>query len=111
MNFTDYQALAMRTKNRDLQPDLSAAIAALGLAGEAGETADYIKEVVGHGHTADADRIAKEIGDVLWYCASLCDEYGLDLQAVAEANIAKLRKRFPDGFSSADSIARVDAKD
>ena len=43
--------------------------------------------------------------------ASLCDEYGLDLQAVAEANIAKLRKRFPDGFSSADSIACVDAKD
>ena len=110
MNFTEYQDLAMRTKNRDLLPALSAAVTALGLAGEAGETADYIKKVVGHGHTADADHIAKEIGDVLWYCASLCDEYGLDLQAVAEANIAKLRKRFPDGFSSADSIARVDAQ-
>lgn len=111
MNFTEYQDLAMRTKNRDLLPALSAAVTALGLAGEAGETADYIKKVVGHGHTADVDHIAKEIGDVLWYCASMCDEYGLDLQAVAEANIAKLRKRFPDGFSSADSIARTDVHD
>jgi NTP pyrophosphatase (non-canonical NTP hydrolase) len=110
MDFKDYQDLAMRTKNRDIMPALSAAVTALGLAGEAGEAADYIKKVIGHGHTADTGHIAKEIGDVLWYCASLCDEYDLDLQAVAEANISKLRTRYPEGFSSGDSVARVDTK-
>jgi NTP pyrophosphatase (non-canonical NTP hydrolase) len=110
VNFSEYQDLAMRTKNRDLSPALSVAVTALGLAGEAGEAADYIKKVVGHGHIADVGHVGKEIGDVLWYCASLCDEYGLDLQAVAEANIAKLRKRYPEGFSSADSVARTDVE-
>jgi len=108
MNFKEYQNLALRTKNYGLSRELGQAVAALGLSGEAGEAADYIKKVVGHGHPADVGHIGKEIGDVLWYCASLCDEYGLDLQAVAEANIDKLRKRYPEGFSSADSVARTD---
>ena len=110
VDFDDYQRLAMRTKNPDLDPKLAKAIAALGLAGEAGETADYIKKVVGHAHEIDASHLAKEIGDVIWYCASLCDEFGLSLEEVAEMNIEKLRRRYPAGFSSADSILRRDSR-
>jgi len=108
MDFDDYQNLAVRTKNTDLDPKLSQAVTALGLAGEAGETADYIKKVVGHDHPLDRDHVAKEIGDVIWYCASLCDEYGLSMQEVAEWNIEKLKKRYPEGFSATDSIKRLD---
>jgi len=110
MDFDAYQDLALRTKNTDLDPKLSQAVTALGLAGEAGETADYIKKVVGHDHPLDRDHVAKEIGDVLWYCASLCDEYGLSLQEVAEWNIEKLKKRYPEGFSSTASIKRSDVR-
>ena len=109
MDFDDYQRLAMRTRNHTLEPSLARAVAALGLAGEAGETADYIKKVVGHSHDLDLSHLAKEIGDVLWYCACLCEEYGLSLDEVAEVNIEKLKARYPSGFSSADSVARRDA--
>jgi NTP pyrophosphatase (non-canonical NTP hydrolase) len=108
VNFDDYHRLAVRTKNHDLDPKLSQAVTALGLAGEAGEAADYIKKVVGHDHPLDRDHVAKEIGDVLWYCASLCDEYGLSMQEIATRNIDKLRSRYPEGFTSADSIERRD---
>ena len=110
VDFDDYQRLAMRTRNHTLEPSLARAVAALGLAGEAGETADYIKKVVGHAHEIDASHLAKEIGDVIWYCASLCDEFGLSLEEVAEMNIEKLRRRYPAGFSSADSILRRDSR-
>jgi NTP pyrophosphatase (non-canonical NTP hydrolase) len=110
MRFDEYQALAIRTKNQDLNPTLRRAVSALGLVGEAGELADYIKKEVGHNHTSDLDHIAKELGDVLWYIASVCDEYGLSMQDVASRNIEKLRKRYPDGFSSVDSIRRRDVE-
>ena len=111
MDFDEYQQLALRTKNNQhLFGSLGLAVAALGLSGEAGETADYIKKVVGHAHELDRDHVAKEIGDVLWYCASLCDELNLSLEEVAAMNIAKLKSRYPEGFTSSDSIERRDLR-
>jgi len=110
MDFDEYQQLAMRTKNTRLDASLGLAVAALGLSGEAGETADYIKKVVGHSHELDRDHVAKEIGDVLWYCACLCDELNLSLEEVAAMNIAKLKSRYPEGFKSSDSIERRDLR-
>jgi len=79
---------------------------ALGIAGEAGEVADYIKKVLYHGHPMDKDKLCKELGDVLWYVATLADTAGLTLQEVAKVNIAKLMKRYPDGFDKEKSINR-----
>lgn len=73
-------------------------IAALGLAGEAGEVADEVKKIVGHGKRLNAGKLAEEIGDVLYYCAAACDVLELSLAGVAADNIVKLRKRYPDGF-------------
>ena len=101
-----YQVEALRTAA--LSPDLTLrrAVLGLGIAGEAGEVADLIKKEVGHGHETDHDKIAKEIGDVLWYVATLADAYGFSLSEVANININKLKARYPDGFSSASSINR-----
>lgn len=41
---------------------------------------------------------------------SLCDCLGYTPQQVMDANIAKLKKRYPDGFSPKASIARVDTQ-
>lgn len=109
IDFSEYQKASSATSgaHQDLygqQARLS--IGALGLAGEAGEVADYIKKVVGHNHPLDKDTLVKELGDVLWYVAELCSTVGVSMGDVADKNIAKLRARYPEGFSSERSINR-----
>ena len=52
--------------------------------------------------------IAEEIGDVLWYCAELASGINRSLDEIAEMNIEKLRKRYPDGFDSERSVHRAE---
>jgi NTP pyrophosphatase (non-canonical NTP hydrolase) len=42
--------------------------------------------------------MALELGDCLWYLGALATAYGLDLDAIAEQNRAKLEARYPAGF-------------
>jgi NTP pyrophosphatase (non-canonical NTP hydrolase) len=69
----------------------------LGLCGEAGEVADKVKKVLrdreGRFDAAVIDDLRLELGDVLWYVAQLATELELDLEAIAEANLAKLASR------------------
>lgn len=81
---------------------------ALGLAGEAGEVCDLLKKVHGHGKAYDADKMKKELGDVLWYLANLASAHGFNLSEVAEANVEKLQARYPNGFTVAAAQARAD---
>jgi NTP pyrophosphatase (non-canonical NTP hydrolase) len=83
--------------------------AALGLSGESGEIADHVKKIVYHGHPLDdetRDKIAKEIGDILWYCALGSRGIGVSLSEIARMNVDKLRKRYPEGFSTELSLNR-----
>lgn len=101
MTLDSYQAAARRTAGCQ-----SIAVLALGVAGEAGEVADLVKKVVGHSHPLDQDKITKELGDVLWYVATLAHAIGVSLSRVAEVNVEKLKARYPDGFSAERSINR-----
>lgn len=103
MNLNDYQLMASRTAAKH---DGELANYGLGIAGEAGEVADLIKKSVFHGHNIDKAEIKKELGDVLWYVSQLARLAGLSLEEVATANIEKLYKRYPDGFSKEKSINR-----
>ena len=67
---------------------------------------DAIKKHLYHGH--DMKNLKEELGDVMWYVAALSSMFGIDMEEVAEANIEKLRKRYPDGFSKERSINRVE---
>jgi NTP pyrophosphatase (non-canonical NTP hydrolase) len=114
MDAYEYQQLAARTLIPEpgvdfTGPELMLVWNAIGLAGEAGEVAELVKKGVFHRHGLDQARLANELGDVLWYAAGLCTVLGLDLGEVMQANIDKLRRRYPNGFSSADSQNRVDA--
>jgi NTP pyrophosphatase (non-canonical NTP hydrolase) len=80
----------------DVKLLLAVAYDGLGM-GEAGETQGKIKKIIrdaGGIITAEnITEIKKELGDQLWYIASMCDSLGLKLEDVASANIEKLQGR------------------
>lgn len=103
----EYQDEALRTAAAaDLTPREVLAARALGLSGEAGEVADLVKKHLGHGHPLVREAVAEELGDVLWYVATLADRCGYKLSEIATLNKAKLRTRYPDGFSQERSMER-----
>lgn len=106
----DYQEKALRTWNSGGTKTLRVSNAALGLTGEAGECADIVKKEHYHQHEIDPQEMKKELGDTLYYLAILASEYGFTLRDIAETNIQKLSKRYPEGFSSEASIQRVDVE-
>lgn len=108
MNFSEYQQLAARTIPDGLNEEGLYLNAVLGINGEAGEMADMLKKQRFQGHSYTTEQVLNEIGDVLWYLAAACTALGVSLGAVAEQNIAKLQRRYPDGFSTEASISRLD---
>lgn len=108
MTVNEYQALAMRTSNKELPPDDHLLNGALGLTGEAGEVADLVKKTFMQGHELDVEHLAKELGDVCWYIAETATAIGCDLETIMKMNIEKLKKRYPDGFDSECSQHRAE---
>ena len=99
MDFAEYQSLAERTISAEMAPRERLLMTALGLVGEAAECSEQIKKHAFHGHALDSAALRKELGDVLWYAATLATTLGLSLEALAAENIDKLRRRYPEGFS------------
>jgi NTP pyrophosphatase (non-canonical NTP hydrolase) len=105
LKLNEYQSTSSRTANPH-EGELTNY--GLGIAGEAGEVADLIKKAVFHGHKIEKEKIKKELGDVLWYTGQVARLAGITLEEVATANIEKLMKRYPEGFSSEASINRAE---
>lgn len=40
----------------------------------------------------------KELGDCLWYIALAAEVLGISMDTIAQTNVDKLLKRYPDGF-------------
>lgn len=108
MNFYEYQKKAMRTANNGLNENDQLLNAALGVSGEAGEFAGYVKKFFFQGHDFPKDKLISELGDIIWYCALACDAMGIDLEDVISYNIEKLQKRYPEAFSANNSVERVE---
>ena len=106
MDLNEYQQYALVTANKALDERGRIANGALGLAGEAGEAADLVKKHLFHDHPLDRDKLRSELGDVLWYLATLADAVGLELDDIAAHNVEKLRRRYPEGFSADRSMNR-----
>ncbi len=69
------------------------------LAGEAGEVTELYAKHLYHGKVLDVEKLKLELGDVLWYLADIARRHNIPLSEVAAANVDKIEKRYPTGFS------------
>lgn len=76
----------------------------IGLTEEAGEVASLVKHKYYNEDDTPVERIAEELGDVLWYMSAICTELGIDLETVAKLNIAKLEARYRNNEYNAEDV-------
>ena len=108
MTINEYQQLAARTINPELTVERQENHALHLIASECGEIHAHYQKVY-QGHPLDEVKLRYEVGDLLWGIAELCTAKGWNMDAVAERNIEKLRKRYPDGFDAERSVHREEA--
>ena len=100
MDFNEYQKTIKKYDFFEATDDVLApgfVAKVLGLAGEAGEVAEKFKKIIrdknGVISKDDKDTIKKELGDVLWYTATISRYLDIPLSEVADANLEKLESR------------------
>ena len=106
MTINEYQALAMTTLNPELSKKDVLINGVMGLCGESGEAIDIVKKHLHQGHPLDKEKLAKELGALAWYLAESAWALDIPLEDILQGNIDKLKKRFPEGFSTERSIQR-----
>ena len=110
MEFNEYQKKALETamhgeKHKIIYP-------AIGLGNEAGEVLGKIKKWLRGDDgecemsTTRKEAIKDELGDVLWYIATLAHDLGFELNDVAKINVEKLKSRKERGAIKGDGDKR-----
>ena len=112
MNFEEYQKQSVKTAIYPTINDIQNAnnndnniyYPVLGLCSEAGEIAGKVKKIMrdNNGRITEnhVDELKKELGDVLWYLAAICNELDISLSDVAKYNVEKLLSRKERGVLS-----------
>ena len=106
MTLNEYQELALRTSRNDLDNEQHLMNGCLGLAGEAGECCDLLKKHNFQDGREIKEKLIDELGDVLWYVSEAATALGIWMDKIAEHNIEKLKKRYPEGFDPDRSLHR-----
>lgn len=107
MNLNAYQREAQKTDRvpgrKTTEAGIELVVPLLGLAGETGELLSEYKKHLrdGDSHLLFKDRVAEELGDLLWYIANVAAKFDLKLDDVAQANLKKTRDRWGDQNTSA----------
>lgn len=107
MTITEYQNAAARTINPQLRTDDMQYHALHGLCAEVGEIHGLFQKYF-QGHDFTEKDLQKEVGDLAWFIAELCTANRWSMDAVLQANIEKLMRRYPDGFSEERSLHRTE---
>lgn len=100
MDLSTYQERAKETDktaaNYENEVARDVIVALLGIAGELGTLATTYKKYVrdGASYLLHDDHIAEELGDLLWYCATLASKFGLSLDDIAQRNLEKVSGRW-----------------
>ena len=107
MTLNEYQELAQRTSGT-LSYEDKLLNGVMGLNGEAGECIDVVKKHLFQGHELDTVKLLDELGDVMWYIAQTAAGLCVEMEEIAQHNVAKLRARYPKGFEAERSVNRED---
>ncbi len=99
MEMNEYQTRALITMKKWDKKEDQIINAILGLSGESGEICELFKHVFLGTDELDKDKLLKELGDIMWYIAEMCDAYGFTMQDVADRNLEKLSARHGSEFS------------
>ena len=91
----EYQKAAARTLNQRLSNQEKLLDAAAGIAEEAGEVLAHVRKHLYQGRELNRERLAEELGDVLWCVAAVATMCDLELSAIANQNQEKLAARHP----------------
>src|SRR5712692_1850358 len=97
MDLNAYQQQANRTDQRPGKDEAALVFPLIGLASEVGSLVNQFKKRVrdGEAHALFSERVAEELGDVLWYVANLTTKLGLDLEDIADLNLRRIAERWP----------------
>lgn len=107
MTLNEYQKLAERTINTDLSYKEREYHAVHGMSSEVGEIHSIYQKRY-QGHIFNVDHLMSEAGDLLWFIAEFVGSYGYTLDDVAQYNIEKLKKRYPNRFETERSLHRAE---
>ena len=88
----------------DIDPRIFHAI--IGLATESTEMCEALYDTMLSERDFDIVNLLEENGDINWYQAIMIDALGGDWAEILTTNIKKLRKRFPEKFTSEHAINR-----
>lgn len=78
----------------------------MGAVTEAGELLDAEKRRMFYGAPLDPCNILEEVGDLLHYVEYILHGIGFTSEQAKALNIAKLRVRYPNGFTKQDAVNR-----
>lgn len=108
MDSKEYQKGVGRTRNKYCSVEDEMKNYCLGMASEVGELVGHIKHVVFHKWDLDEKYVLEEMGDIFWYVIALASVLELDIDEIFKYNLAKLKKRYPDGFDPGKSRNRAE---
>lgn len=100
MDFKTYQAQSLETDQvpsvRSPDDVTALVVPMLGLAGETGQLLKEYKKHLrdGQAHRMFNERVAEQLGDLLWYVANVASKFGLELEDIAQDNLEKVRARW-----------------
>lgn len=80
----------------------------LSLGASAAKISERIKKAAFFGHELDFAQIESLLSIVWWHIPHLARIFGVTVDHILDANIEKLRKRYPEGFTQLASINRED---
>jgi hypothetical protein len=97
MELSAYQRSASETSRLRLGGPHGAIAPMLGLASETGSILNVYKKYLrdGIGLAANREFLRMRLGDLLWYMAAVASACELDLEEIAQANLARARDRYP----------------
>lgn len=118
ISFDEYQTEAAKTDKQDGEANEGLVVPLLGLAGETGSLLTLHKKWLrdGDAYQIVRERLEEELGDILWYLATVARRSGINLSDVAQKNLQKTQARwlpqsttpqlFDEGFPPKEQLPR-----